>query len=308
MEREHDLARFEEAAAFLPEHLRVKVMALPDRAKLRAEEFRLRRGRPLFITYPQGEQAIAGTKVTEAELEAVLALGSNASVHTVLEQVRHGFISLRGGHRLGLCGTGVVERGEVINLKDISSLCLRIAKERKGLANPLVPRLFEGGRMKNTLIFSPPAGGKTTLLRDMIRCVSEGENCAATRVGLIDERGEVAGMWNGSATLNVGPRTDVLDRVSKAKGIHFLLKSMNPQLIALDEVTEEEDLTAMGKAVGCGVSLLTTAHAGEFSDFSRRELYRNMLNSKIFERFVQITLMPVGRNYRVFNDAGEELC
>lgn len=308
MENAYLLGRFEAAAGFLPEHLRGKVNALPLRAKLQAEEFRLRLERPLFVTYSWGEEAISGTKITENDLETVLNIVSGSSVHTVLDQLKRGFVALRGGHRLGVCGTAVMERGEIGTLKDFSSLCLRIAKEYRNVATPVIPMVCRDGEMLNTLILSAPGGGKTTLLRDMIRRLSNGENCVTKRVGLVDERGEIAGILNGRATLDVGARTDVMDRVSKGKGIQFLLKGLNPQLIALDEVTEEEDLEGMKQAVGCGVTLLATAHAGDFRDFTRRKLYKNLLNEEIFERFVLISNLGGKREYHVLNGAGERLC
>lgn len=306
MEQERE--RFDRAARFLPERLRRRATELPERAKAQAEEFRLRRGQPLFLTYSWGEESIAGTQVSAEDIEAVLTLASGASVHTVLEQVKHGFMSLPGGHRLGLCGTCVVEEGAIRNLRDFSSLCLRIAKERRDAAETVVKLVCGKDGVKNTLILSPPGGGKTTLLRDLIRRVSSGEGCLPRRVGVVDERGELAGMAEGRATLEIGARSDVMDRVPKELGISLLLKGMNPQIIALDEVTEEADLRAMGKAAGCGVKLFATAHAGSFEDLRRRKAYRALLDMEIMERFVLIGQVRGRREYTVLNEAGERIC
>lgn len=308
MGQENGEERFASAARFLPEGLRQKVSTLPGRTKEQVEEFRLRQGRPMFLTYSWGEETVAGTEVDRQDIEHVLATASGGSAHVILEQVKRGFASLPGGHRLGLCGTGVMAEGELTNLRDISSLCLRIAREHKGAAREIVPLVCGENGVKNTLILSPPGGGKTTLLRDLVRALSAGEGYAAQRIGVVDERGEIAGMCRGAATLDVGPRSDVLNRVWKSEGIEFLLRSMNPQVIALDEVTRERDLRAMEQAAGCGVSLLATAHAGEFRDLKRRKLYRALLESGIMERFVFIRRDGGKRRYEVLNEDGERLC
>lgn len=304
MEMTQAAARLDQAAAFLPDRLRRQVLALPMEQRSQIEELRLRRGRPLFLVMPEGEEPLADTQITGQTLETVLDLASGSSVHRVMEQVKRGFVPLSGGHRLGLCGAGVVEGGQVVNLREVSSLSLRVAREVKGLAENVLPGLWRGQTLESTLILSPPGGGKTTLLRDLVRAISAGEGCPPRRVGIGDERGELAAMAGGRPTLDIGPRSDVMDGCPKALGLMTLLRGMNPQVLAVDEITAVEDVAAMLEAAGCGVTLLATAHAAGRSDLDRRPLYRELMGQGIFTRLVFICGTGRRRRYTVTDGEG----
>ncbi|MFG6373013.1 MAG: stage III sporulation protein AB [Oscillospiraceae bacterium] len=291
----------------LPEALQGQIEGLPEGERERIEEVRLRQGRPMSVSLPTGERFLAGDTVDGDALRRVLERASFFSVHTVLEQLRNGFVAVQGGHRLGLCGTGVVEDGRLVNLRSVSSLSLRQAREVKGIAAKLVPQLFEEGQIKNTLILAPPGQGKTTLLRDLIRAISSGENCIPRRVGLADERGEVASVWEGSPMLDVGPRTDIMDSCPKSIGMLALLRSMSPQVLAVDEITREADAEALLQALGCGVSLLATAHGGSIADLERRHVYQRLTREQVFERFILIQGTGKERRYNVVKQ-GERKC
>ena len=218
MENNQNVTCYEAAAAILPNRLRKLALALPAEQKEVAEELRLRAGRPMTVLLPEGEISLDAV-VDTAELETLCDLATEFSRYAAAETLREGFVPVRGGFRLGLCGTAVMKNGMNTNLKNLSSAVIRIARERKGIGEPVVPRLFREGVFQSTLILSPPGGGKTTLLRDLVRCLSDGTaDTPSLRVSLIDERGEVAVMYRGEPQMDVGGRTDVLDACPKALG------------------------------------------------------------------------------------------
>ena len=197
---------------------------------------------------------------------------------------------------MGLCGSAVVEDGEVRTLTAFSSLSIRIPREQIGVALPLLKQLTEDGRPCSTLILGPPGEGKTTLLRDLIRLFSD---CIGLRVALADERGEIAAMYQGIPQLQVGRHTDVMDACPKALAIPALLRAMNPQVIAVDEVALPADVEAMERASHTGTALLATVHARTPDDLLRRPLLSSMMELGIFQRTVTIERAEGGRRYRV---------
>ena len=225
MEKDKNILRYEEAAAILPARLRKLALTLPTDQQALAEEFRLRAGRNTTVLLPSGEISLEA-EVEPEELETLCDLATDFSRYAAAETLREGFLPVRGGFRVGLCGTAVMKNGTNTNLRDLSSAVVRIARERKGIADELVPELFREGRFCNTLILSPPGGGKTTLLRDLVRSLSSGSGgMASQRIALIDERGEVAVVYRGEPQMDVGPRTDVLDGCPKALGIPMVLRA-----------------------------------------------------------------------------------
>ena len=299
METERRAQRCRQAAALLPPKLRREVLALGQEEQARTEEFRLRAGRPMSILRPQGERSLGGEAVQVRELEQLVEISSQASLHAVLGQVRRGYLTARGGHRIGLCGTAELREGEIHSLSPLSSASVRIARQVLGAADPVLPALCPGGRLESTLILAPPGLGKTTLLRDLVRQVSDGTRCLPLRVSLADERGEVAALYQGLPQLEVGARTDVLEGCPKAQGLMLLLRAMNPQVLALDEITDPRDVAALQTAAGCGVTLLATAHGAGREDLERRELYRPLLREGLIRRLVLITQREGRRIYTV---------
>ena len=291
--------KYGQAAGILPARLRTAALALGSDKESRVEELRLRTNQPMTAILDGEEVSFPGTMVTRTDLEQLLELACRGSLHRVLDQLRQGYITIEGGHRLGLCGRVVLREGEIVNLRPLSSGALRIARQIRGAAAPVLPELCEDGFLQSTLILAPPGLGKTTLLRDLLRMLSDGEGCRPHRVGLADERGEVAALWEGTPQLDVGRRTDILEGCPKAEALMLLLRAMNPQVLAVDEITAPSDVEALLAAVGCGVTLLATAHGTDRADLERRPLYRPLLEQKIFRRLVQIRRTEEGRRYLV---------
>ncbi len=290
---------WERAASVLPGPLRKSLHALgPDRLDA-LEELRLRRGLPMTALLPGGETETDGPPVGGEELRQVVENATQSSAHTALDKVCQGFVTLRGGHRLGLCGTVVRKDGQIATLRELSSLSVRVARAVEGLAGPLLPQLTEDGRFLSTLILAPPGAGKTTLLRDLVRALSDGETGAPLRVAVADERGEIAALWRGEPQLYVGRRTDVLDGCAKAEGLSILIRGMNPQAAAVDEITRPEDTQAVIEAAGCGVALIATAHGAGPDDLGRRPAYRELLAAGVFRRLVVLERRGPERAARV---------
>ena len=298
MKKQENIMRYDLAAAILPSRLRRIAMELPENDRARAEEFRLRAGRCMSVLLPEGERSLEAI-VTSEELETLCDIAAEFSRYASMETLKQGFLPVRGGFRVGLCGSAVMKDGAVTNLKQISSAVIRISREQRGIARDIAPRLFREGRFCSTLLLSPPGGGKTTLLRDLVRQLSGGEGVPPQRIALVDERGEVAVMYRGQPQMDVGPRTDVLDGCPKALAIPMALRAMNPQIIAVDEITVREDLQAMAQAAGCGVALLATIHAASVAELEQKPLYRELLANRVFQRAVLIRVTPEGRAYTV---------
>lgn len=307
-ERKRASGRLAEAAEILPCVRRAALLALPGELQAQVEEIRLRTGQAPTIVLPEGERALPGENppVTRQELEVVAEVAGRGSTHTALEQLRRGFLTIRGGHRVGICGTVVIRDGEIRSFRVISSLSIRIAREVPGVGRGVLEQLIVDDQLQSTLILSPPGCGKTTLLRDLIRCISQGDGVVSQRIGVADDRGELADMWEGVAQMEVGPCTDVIDGCPKAQALTMLVRGMNPQVVATDEVTSLEDANALLTAAGCGVTLLATAHGDGPESLSLRPAYRQLQACSVFSRLVLIQIKEGHRAYRVLRRDGGE--
>lgn len=242
-------------------------------------ELRLRLGFPPTVLSKSRERILPVRTgfglVTRDDLENVLLCASEQSVYSVSETMREGFLTLPGGHRIGICGTLALRDGETVSVRDVSSLCIRVSGEPSIRTEHLLERLTEP-----TLILGPPGSGKTTLLRACIRLLSD----AGRRVSLADDRGEVAACWHGVPQRNVGMHTDVLTGGRKMQSVLWLLRTMNPEWIAVDEITAPGDLESMETCSYCGVRLLATAHASGTAELNSRPLYKRLLALQLFHQ------------------------
>lgn len=304
MEMSYAIGRYEQAAELLPARWQQAARRVPDFRKAQAEEFRLRAGRPMTLVTTEGELFVSDElprqSVTQSDLEQLCDTVTGYSRYAASESMGKGYLVGRGGFRVGLCGTVVLRDGVGVNLRDISSATVRISRQAAGLCRDMTQLLPEGESFQSTLIAAPPGAGKTTLLREMVAALSNGsDERAPLRVGVVDERGELAGMYRGVPQLDVGFHTDVLDGCPKALGIPMLLRSANPQVIAVDEITAEEDLAAMAAAANCGVALLATIHALDGEELRRKPLYPVLAASQVFRRLITISVEAGQRRYQV---------
>jgi stage III sporulation protein AA len=262
------------------------------------EEIRIRQGRPLHLIYhggdrfltPDGRGILAPEGAylpTHDDLIRTFALLAQGSVYAWEDEVRSGFLTVQGGHRVGLAGRVVTEEGKIRTLKQVASLNIRIAREVKGSATPLLPRITRAGRLLSTILISPPQAGKTTLLRDIIRQLSLGSPAwRGLKVGLVDERSEVAGCCDGVPQRDVGPRTDVLDACPKAEGMMLLIRAMSPDVVAVDEIGRPADGDAVMEALHAGVAVLATAHGASLAEVARRPAIKALVEAGAFARAV----------------------
>ena len=257
-----------------------------------AEEIRLRLGRRPGFLYRGYEHSLSGDMLTENDLLRTMEKATGASFHTAMGEITKGYVSSRG-LRIGICGAAAMYDGELRGFRSISSLAIRIPQEHRGICDGVIKELYAGG-YENTLILSPPGGGKTTALREMIRSLSD----AGTRIGVIDERYELAAFDGSSALFDTGKRSDVISGAPKAQAAMMLLRGMNPQIIAMDEITRAEDAETVKEICGCGVGILASAHAACAEELKKRPVYRELLALGIFRHALVIHMNRGERYYK----------
>lgn len=256
----------------------------------RIEEIRIRINRPIILKLRDADICMDYIVSEKDVLQTIEKICEN-SLYAYKKQISEGYITVKGGHRIGITGTGVIENGQVINLKYISSLNFRIAREVKGCSRYLLKEIINKNEntIYNTVIVSPPGKGKTTILRDIIRNLSNGVdemNFKGKNCGVIDERGEIAACFRGIPQKDIGIRTDVIENVTKEKGIHMLLRAMAPEIIACDEIGGAEDVQAIEKATISGIKGIFTMHGKTIEDIKNNKEVKKLLEKNILEKII----------------------
>ena len=275
---------------FLPKKLADLISKIPPNQKEELEEIRIRINRPIEMTM-KGTPRFLSYVIQPEDAFQLMNKISHFSIYTLEEELKQGFITVSGGHRIGLAGRVILEGGKVKAIRDISSFNIRIAREKVGIAEPLIPYIYQGSWM-HTMVIGPPQTGKTTLLRDIARIASSGfgaKEIQASKVGIIDERSEIAGCVNGIPQLTFGDRLDVLDACPKAEGMMMMIRSMSPDILVVDEIGRKEDTEAIQEAVHAGITLMMTTHGTSIEEVKNRPSLREILEQHIFHRFVVLS-------------------
>lgn len=283
-----DVDKRELALELLPSHWRRDAVAA---AWPRAEEIRLRAGRRPTLLIEGSEQCFREERVQREDLQKILEKATGASLHAASQSLSEGYVSYRG-LRIGVCGSAVVREGRLCGFYSLSSLAVRIPGECKGLCPEITERWLRCG-FESTLICAPPGAGKTTLLRELIRALSEG----GIRIGVADERNELASFDRDGSGFDLGPCSDVVTGIKRGNAAMMLLRGMNVQILAMDEITEKQDKLILDELCGCGVGLLASVHGRDRKDLLQRPDMKTMLERGLFSKLLRIEERQGRRSY-----------
>lgn len=315
-----DEVRLKPILEIMPMELRQLIQSLPEETKESLEEIRIRLGGPLEIIAGNRSWFVTekgtllsqpnGGKVSGSEeCRKLLNLISQHSLYAMEEELRQGYITVEGGHRIGLAGKVITEGGRVRHLREVTAFNIRIARQITGVATPILPHLYEDGMYHSLLIISPPQCGKTTLLRDLARLVSNGTpSISSQKVGIVDERSEIAGCIRGVSQHDVGVRTDILDACPKAEGMMMMIRSMSPQVLLVDEIGRQEDAEAIHEAVCAGVTIFTSAHGQSLAEVARRPHLHALIKQQLFGRYILLSRrLGAGTIESILDSKGEKI-
>jgi stage III sporulation protein AA len=286
------------------------------------QEIRLRIDCPLMVNYGNAEYFVTedadlvkepsqGFLITKNEIRETMEYISNYSMYAFEDEIRQGFITISGGHRIGISGKTITYEDVIKGMKHISYINVRLAHQVKGCADVVMPHLVDKQNrgIYHTLIISPPKCGKTTLLRDIIRQVSNGSSyLSGMNVGVVDERSELGACYMGTPQNDLGIRTDILDCCPKAKGMMMLIRSMSPQVIAVDEIGSEEDLEAICHVISCGCKLIATVHGSSIEDIKSKAILGELMKKRLFERYVILNnIKHIGHLEGIYDALGNRI-
>ncbi|MCX0378468.1 stage III sporulation protein AA [Clostridium perfringens] len=278
-----------EIFAVLPEKIN---SCLKDKSNLnKLQEIRVKVGKPLNIVLDNTE-TIFNYVITREDIKVIIQKISNYSLYAFEEDIRQGYITIQGGHRVGLAGQCVIEYNSIKTIRNITSLNIRVCREIVGCSNSLMNSLVENNRVNNTLIISPPKCGKTTLLRDITRNISNGISqigFKGKRTVVIDERSEIAACYNGIPQMNVGMRTDVYDNCIKSEGMMMAVRGLSPEVIICDEIGTYKDMEGLMMAYNSGVSIIATLHGRNVEELYRRPVFREIVENNIINKVVVLS-------------------
>lgn len=273
------------------------------------QEIRIRIEKPIFLRINDIEYSIDHI-VTKEELEETLEYISNYSLYAYEDELRQGFLTIEGGHRVGLSGKVIIEGNKIKNFQYISSINLRICHEIKGCADQILPFIISEHQVLHTLILSPPGQGKTTLLRDLVRQISDGNDLLTGQtVSVVDERSEIGGCYQGIPQNDIGRRTDILDNCPKAEGMLMMIRSMSPQILAVDEIGTKQDVDAISYAMRSGVTVLATVHAASLAELKEKTGLKELYETQCFKRYIVLgKYKKTGIVEHIYNEWGQEIC
>lgn len=281
------------------------------------QELRLRINSPFIVVYNNKEFFVTGNAnlsedeqsayiINKNDIKETMEYISNYSLYAFEDEIKQGFITIKGGHRIGIAGKTILDGEKVKNIKHISFINVRLSHQIKGCANKIMPYIIKNNIVYHTLIISPPRCGKTTMLRDAIRQLSNKNN--GISIGVVDERSEIGACYMGEPQNDLGIRTDILDCCPKSDGMMMLIRSMSPSVIVVDEIGSRQDIEAIQYVINCGCKLIATVHGNSVDDIKNKPILGKMVKEKMFERYIVLNnKKEIGNIEAVYDERGTSL-